>query len=761
VIESGQNFIPSGWLEAELGEVAEIVRGIAFPKEAKYSSPGPGLIACLRTTNIQKNVDWSDLWYVPDEYRRSEAQLVRPYDVLISTANSSELVGKVAQVGKGALRATLGAFISLIRFSTELNPVFFYLQLSSPIVQSRIRRLASTTTNIANISTKSLAKVRLLVPSFKEQDRIVRVLEEKLAMLDSAFASLVHAERRLSRYRGSILRAACEGRLVTMEAELARIEGREYESGDALVRKVLNSRQISRRNHRFSSHQASQYREPSLPNLMAEVCQLPPGWAVASLEQITDPERVICYGILMPKEDVLGGVPYVRVVDLRDGQIDIRKLRRTSKPIAEKYARSSLQTGDLLLSIRGTYGRVAKVPSELGGGNITQDTARLAVSRQIDADYVSIHLKSPITQSWLRKVARGVAVKGVNIADIRTCPIFLPPRSEQARIVAEVQRRLSIVEEVEASVNASTIRSKRLRESILVNAFAGSLMPQALGDEPASVLLERIRQARAEQEREDPRPRRGRGIKPRVSTPGESATSNDAGSNQKSAHASSGLQEVTGGASLGLKPQALRLGPFGAGNLDENAPASVGLGVSEAGSPQEVDFLALPKESQIDLVWETLLGRGALEKDEAIRDAAGALRDRGFVRFQRLRQGGPLYEAIASALERGVRDGSFDRPRRGSVRALLAEAKEVAPEEWRLCLFNSLDSEPVPEEEALRRAAEWAREAVGLEFVRLREDGVILRGLRSALESAIRQGEVGRRAGLIFRRSNSATESTR
>src|SRR5678815_4947751 len=95
---------------------------------------------------------------------------------------------------------------------------------------------------------------------------------------------------------------------------------------------------------------------------------------------------------------------------------------------------------------RGTYGRVAEVPKELEGGNITQDTARLAVTPLVDHRYVAVCMRSPDSQNYLKRVARGVAVKGVNIADVRLMPIPLPPRAEQARIVAEVERRLSVIE---------------------------------------------------------------------------------------------------------------------------------------------------------------------------------------------------------------------------------------------------------------------------------------------------------------------------
>lgn len=97
---------------AQLGEIASIVRGISFPKDDKRSEPLPGHVACLRTTNVQRAVEWDDLWFVPEAHVKREELIVRPGDILISTANSYELVGKVAPVIGMPHKATLGAFIS-------------------------------------------------------------------------------------------------------------------------------------------------------------------------------------------------------------------------------------------------------------------------------------------------------------------------------------------------------------------------------------------------------------------------------------------------------------------------------------------------------------------------------------------------------------------------------------------------------------------------------------------------------------------------
>lgn len=167
--------------------------------------------------------------------------------------------------------------------------------------------------------------------------------------------------------------------------------------------------------------------------------------------------------------------------------------------------------------------------------------------------------------------------------------------------------------------------------------------------------------------------------------------------------------------------------------------------------PQKADFLELPRGEQVEIAWEALFGQGMLEKDVAIRTVADELRNLDLARFKRLRQDGPLYGAIAAAIEKGVREGSFDRPRRGCVRAVLHDPKEYTSADWQRCLLAVIGPESADIDATLRAAAEWARDIMGLEYERLREDGGILTGLREALENEVRAGRIVRRGGRVRR----------
>lgn len=183
-------------------------------------------------------------------------------------------------------------------------------------------------------------------------------------------------------------------------------------------------------------------------------------WISVPLIELVDETRPITYGILKPGPDFENGVPYVRVVDIQDGKVRSQSLRRTSATIAQQYRRSTLQPGDVLLSIRGHVGRVAIVPSELDGANITQDTARLAPNEKVNQRYLFWAFSSSDVKNWMNGRIKGVAVTGINLGDIKELPIPLPLLSEQKRIADILDK-------------ADAIRRKR-QEAVSVHGILGA-----------------------------------------------------------------------------------------------------------------------------------------------------------------------------------------------------------------------------------------------------------------------------------------------
>src|SRR5207237_6566612 len=102
--------------------------------------------------------------------------------------------------------------------------------------------------------------------------------------------------------------------------------------------------------------------------------QLPKGWSWKSLAEVAADGAPILYGILQPGPDTPGGIPYVRPTEIVEDVIDLSSIRHTTPTIAGKYKRSVLKLDDIILSIVGTIGKVAVVPADLNGCNITQSS---------------------------------------------------------------------------------------------------------------------------------------------------------------------------------------------------------------------------------------------------------------------------------------------------------------------------------------------------------------------------------------------------
>jgi type I restriction enzyme S subunit len=167
-----------------------------------------------------------------------------------------------------------------------------------------------------------------------------------------------------------------------------------------------------------------------------EIGELPEEWEVVPLDAWIAPGRPICYGILMPGQGHPGGVPVIKVKNIKNGLIDSSDLLLTSPEIDSQYARSRLRPMDVLLTIRGTTGRVARVPAELANANITQDTARLSIRTEISTNYAFYCLQSELSQRQIQDHTRGQAVKGINIGDVRQLRLPLPGQKEQEEIAA-------------------------------------------------------------------------------------------------------------------------------------------------------------------------------------------------------------------------------------------------------------------------------------------------------------------------------------
>ncbi|MET7607442.1 restriction endonuclease subunit S [Streptomyces avermitilis] len=157
-------------------------------------------------------------------------------------------------------------------------------------------------------------------------------------------------------------------------------------------------------------------------------------WPLVPLKQVVDQNRPVTYGVVQPGERQHSGVPIIRGKDYSSGSIDREDLYLIHPSVATAYARSTVEPGDILLSIVGYVGQTAEVPAELSGANITQTTARIAVRSEHSSRFFLHQLRSSQVQTQIQRLVKGSAQPGLNLSDVEKIPLKVPSGAVQRRI---------------------------------------------------------------------------------------------------------------------------------------------------------------------------------------------------------------------------------------------------------------------------------------------------------------------------------------
>ena len=353
------------------------------------------------------------------------------------------------------------------------------------------------------------------LPPRVEQTRIVQKLEELLSDLDAGVAELKAAQRKLAQYRQSLLKAAVEGALTADWRATRAQSGKPQETGAALLQRILTERRTrweTRQLAKFAEQGKvppkdwkAKYPKPVAPDT-SNLQVLPEGWVWASVEQLAE----LISGHT-PKDagefaDKAGDICWFKVGDMNaEGNEEalVAATIRFSKKAARKLGLKITPVGTIVFPKRG-------------GAIATNKKRRLAVAAAYDLNMMGLVPVSPSADwlwSWfigvdLAKLSDGSNVPQINNPDIAPLCVPLPPVVEQTEIMAVLDTALALVKEQQAAIEIALKQSAAQRKNILKAAFAGQLVPQDPNDEPASVLLERIRAARDNQERPPARTRR-------------------------------------------------------------------------------------------------------------------------------------------------------------------------------------------------------------------------------------------------------------
>ena len=312
------------------------------------------------------------------------------------------------------------------------------------------------------------------LPPLPEQHRIVAKIEELFTRLDAGVEALKKIKAQLKRYRQAVLKSAFEGKLTE---EWSQAHKDELKPASILLERIKQER-----------HKTAKGKYKELPPLdTSDLPELPEGWMWTRVGDTCEttsggtPSRrkMTYYG---------GNIPWLKSGELKDNVI-----KSAEEFITEEGLKNSstqiIPKGSLLMALYGaTVGKL---------GILAIDAA---INQAICAIFTPVQLDKKLLFWYLIKyryellaARRGGAQPNISQGIVNNIRLPLSPLPEQKEIVSEIERRFSMADEIEKTVDHSLKQAARLRHSILKRAFEGKLVPQDPNDEPAEKLLERIK----------------------------------------------------------------------------------------------------------------------------------------------------------------------------------------------------------------------------------------------------------------------------
>jgi type I restriction enzyme S subunit len=493
---------PQSWAYPQISEVCDILAGYGFP--TRLQGKAEGELPFFKVGDISAAWKRNEVYLIRANHHLSyqEAKSIKADPIPPGTTVFAK-IGAAIALNRRAILAqpslvdnnVMGLYPSPIGLNSKY---LFYFTCTLELDEF------SRATTVPSLRRSDVETIKIPLPPIPEQSRIVSEIEKHFTRLDAAVGALKRIQANLKRYRASVLKAACEGRLVPTEAELAKAEGRDYEPADLLLSLILKERRAKWEADQLAKMKAqgktpkdnkwkAKYEEFTTPDLVSLPAP-PEGWAWSSVEAISS--VIVDCPHSTPSWTIEGRI-CVRTTNFRAGYLDLTEVRYVSESTyQERIERLEPRPGDILYSREGgILGIACTVPPNVSLC-LGQRMMLLRTHDDLLSHYLMHLLNSTIVLAQVRRLTSGSASPHLNVGDVKRFLVPLPPTEEQHRIVAEVERHISIIEELETVVEANLKRAERLRQSILKRAFEGKLVPQDPTDEPASNLLERIRAER-------------------------------------------------------------------------------------------------------------------------------------------------------------------------------------------------------------------------------------------------------------------------
>lgn len=430
-------------------------------------------------------------------------QHLRGGDVLVSmTRPNLNAVALVPELLDGAIGST-GFHVLRSRW---LRPEFLLRLVQSQRFVDEMSAMVQGALYPA-VRPKDIAAFTFAFETPTQQTRIVAKLEELLSDLDAGVAELKAAQKKLGQYRQSLLKAAVEGALT---AEW-RDKHKPTETGAQLLQRILTERRArwdAKQLAKFAEQGKTppkdwqkKYPEPVQPDT-TDLPELPEGWVWASIDQLTVEQK---YGSSSKTNEDPTGIPVLRMGNIQDGDLDFSNLKYL--PVDhDEFPGLHLQDGDLLFNRTNSpelVGKTAVYRSQISPCSFASYLISVRFSGGYIPELASAFINSAYGKRWIKSVVvQQVGQANVNGSKLSALAVTVPPFKEQQEIISALHVQASEIVDQLKIVDVFLKQSNAQRQNILCAAFSGQLVPQDPNDEPASVLLERIRAERAEREKQ-------------------------------------------------------------------------------------------------------------------------------------------------------------------------------------------------------------------------------------------------------------------
>lgn len=488
MIKAEENDLPPGWTTARLDSIVSSsgVFSDGDWVESKDQDPN-GKVRLVQLADVGEMafLDKSSRFMTIEKAQELNCTYLKKGDLLISRLGDP--LGKTCLFPAIEEQAVTVVDVCILRPDhRDIETKLFGHFLNGPNLRRIIDEQSSGTTR-KRITGKKLKALNVPVPPTNEQRRIVEKIESLFVQLEKGEEGLREVQKLLARYRQSVLKAAVTGQLT---ADWRTDNADRLEHGRDLLARILQTR-------RETWEGRGKYKEPAAADT-TDLPELPEGWLWTTLGALISngPQN----GLYLPQSKYGAGTPILRIDDYQlDWLRPSQELRRVeaSNDERSKYA---LAPGDFVINRVNSVSHLGKttlVSAEYEGTLFESNMMRFGATNEVSAEYLRLYLTSGIGRKRLIKnLKHAVNQASINQGDVEATPVPLPSKEEQLEIVQTVSKELSGETATNAYCETELARSGAVRQSILKEAFSGTLVPQDPSDEPAADLLERIRKAR-------------------------------------------------------------------------------------------------------------------------------------------------------------------------------------------------------------------------------------------------------------------------